>query len=152
MEQKLDPNSQKKVFINDSLDCKNRGYKGLKGEVLKERYKFVKQLTKGAYGQIYMIEDLKNNRKMAMKVQEDQDMTSNEIGAMRKISDVFDANKASQMSAQEINYDATPRVSDYGLFKLVNFGEIDAKKDSKTVAFYIMPLYEMNLQEYLDRF
>ena len=42
-----------------------------------------------------MIEDLKNNRKMAMKVQEDQDMTSNEIGAMRKISDVFDANKSS---------------------------------------------------------
>ena len=56
------------------------------------------------------------------------------------------------MSAQEINYDATPRVSDYGLFKLVNFGEIDAKKDSKTVAFYIMPLYEMNLQEYLRQF
>ena len=85
-----------------------------------------------------------------MKLQDDQEMTLNEIGAMKKISEVFDVNKSSELSVQEMNYDATPRVSNYGLLDLVNFEKNDSKP--KRVAFLTMPLYEMNLKEYLSLF
>ena len=45
-----------------------------------------------------MVKDLKKNRNMAMKLQDDQEMTLNEIGAMKKISEVFDVNKSSELS------------------------------------------------------
>lgn len=86
---------------------------------------------------------------MAMKLQEDQEMASSEIASLKKISGVFEVNKASDLSAREITYDATPRVSDYGLFDLANF-EARASKPT-TAAFYTMPLYEMTLQEYLSQ-
>lgn len=47
------------------------------------------------------------------------------------------------MSSREITYEATPRVYDYGLCELINFGAKD--KELTTVAFYTMPLYEMDL-------
>ena len=75
-------------------------------------------------------------------------MTSVEIAAMKKITGIFDINRESDLSQQEITYDATPRVTDYGLFELVNFERYDKKP--KTVAYYSMPLYEMNLKEYLS--
>ena len=67
-----------------------------------------------------MIEDMTKKTKMAMKLQDDQEMASIEVGTMKKISQVFDQNSKSELS-QEINYDATPRVSQYGLFALENF-------------------------------
>ena len=62
-----------------------------------------------------MVKDNIMNQDVAMKLQEDQDMASKEVGTMKKVSSVFDINKASEMSTQEMNYDATPRVFEYGL-------------------------------------
>ena len=67
-----------------------------------------------------MIEDLKENKKLAMKLQDDQDMATSEISTMKKVSRIFDANSKRELS-KEINYDATPRVSAFGLFVLENF-------------------------------
>lgn len=67
-----------------------------------------------------MIEDKMENKKLALKVQDDQEMATIEIATMKKITHVFDANSKSELS-QEINYDATPRVQSYGLLNLVNF-------------------------------
>ena len=50
----------------------------------------MKVLSKGAHGHIYMIEDETNNKKMALKLQDDQDMASTEVGTMKKLSQVFD--------------------------------------------------------------
>lgn len=69
---------------------------------------------------------------------------------MKKITSVFDINKGSQLSTREMNYDATPRVSNYGLCELINFKENDS--ESKKVGFYTMPLYEMDLKQYLSQF
>ena len=87
------------------------------------------------------------NKRLALKVQDDQEMATIEIGTMKKITHVFDANKKSELS-QEINYDATPRVQSYGLLNLTNF-ERGCKE--KHVAFFTMPHYEMNLKEYLSK-
>ena len=87
------------------------------------------------------------NKRLALKVQDDQEMATIEIGTMKKITHVFDANKKSQLS-QEINYDATPRVQSYGLLNLTNF---ERGCNQKQVAFFTMPHYEMNLKEYLTK-
>ena len=50
-----------------------------------------------------------------------------------------------------MNYDATPRVSEFGQLKLVNFEE-NKKSKQKLDVYYIMPLYEMDLEEYLKKF
>ena len=77
-------------------------------------------------------------------------MASKEIAALKKVTAVFDANKASELSAREMNYDATPRVSRYGLCELANF---DTSSEKPTMAaFFTMPLYEMNLLEYLCQY
>ena len=47
-----------------------------------------------------------------------------------------------------MDYDATPRVLDYGLFNLLNF----ENKQDINVTYFIMPLYEMDLEEYLSKF
>ena len=39
-----------------------------------------------------MIEDLKEHKMLAMKLQEDQDMASIEISTMKKVTRIFDAN------------------------------------------------------------
>lgn len=145
----MDPDDGKKVLIT-SLDCSNKGYDGLEGATLYFRYKIVKRLNKGVFGQIYMIEDLKENKNMSMKLQEDTDMASIEIATMKKISIIFDTNKAI-LSRQDVNYDATPRVSEFGQLKLVNFEE-NKKSKEKLDVYYIMPLYEMDLEEYLKKF
>ena len=50
------------------IDCQMKGYDGLLGAVINERYKVDKALSKGAHGQIYVIEALKKNKKMALKI------------------------------------------------------------------------------------
>ena len=84
---------------------------------------------------------------MACKLQDDQDMATTEISTMKKISQVFNANSKSELS-KEINYDATPRVISYGLLTLENF---ENESEVKYVAYCIMPHYEMNLKEYLNK-
>lgn len=102
------------------LDCQLRGFNGLQNSVLNDRYKLEKPLNRGAHGQIFMMTDLNNKRKMVMKLQENQDIASTEVGTMKKITQVFDQNQKSGLS-KLINYDATPRLSDYGLVELENF-------------------------------
>ena len=93
---------QKKKTKNDremvSLDCKCRGYSGLMKSVLHDRYKFIEELSRGTFGRVYKIEDTKNKRFLAIKLQDDQEMTSHEIATMNKIAMVFDANSASELS------------------------------------------------------
>ena len=66
-------------------------------------------------------------------------MASREIDTMRKMT---------KIGSKNLNYDATPRIFDYGLCNLANFDQ----SSQKLVAFYIMPLYEMDLLNYLSRF
>ena len=48
-----------------------------------------------------------------------------------------------------MNYDATPQILTYGMFNLANF---DKESEAlKLMTFFIMPLYEMNLKQYLSR-
>lgn len=67
-----------------------------------------------------MIEDHLENKRLALKLQDDQNMASTEIGTMKKISQVFEANSKSA-NKEEISYNATPIVSNYGLFNIANF-------------------------------
>ena len=53
------------------IDCKFRGYAGLEGGIFKDRFKIIKALSKGANGNIYMIEDAEANgpdRNKALKL------------------------------------------------------------------------------------
>ena len=68
------------------IDCRQKGYNGLLGAVFKDRYEIVKALSKGAHGHIFEIEDLRENKKLAMKLQDDQDMATTEIATMKKIT------------------------------------------------------------------
>lgn len=86
-----------------------KGYNGLQGALVSDRYKIGKALSKGANGHIYMVEDLIEKKKLVMKLQEEQEMATIEIGTMNKISQVIDANSKSNLS-REIAYEATPRV------------------------------------------
>lgn len=52
----MEANNQKQA---DVIDCQQNGYKGLKGAVIKERYKIIKPLSEGACGYIYYTEDSK---------------------------------------------------------------------------------------------
>ena len=54
-----------------------------------------------------MIEDMKDKQQLAIKLQEGLDMTTKEITSMKKITQVYLANKNSGLSP-EINYDGTP--------------------------------------------
>ena len=47
----------------------------------------------------------------------------------------------------DIDYEATPRVEDYGLMDLVNFK--DKEYAPTVVAYFTMPVYEMDLRDYL---
>lgn len=58
------------------------------------------------------------------------------------------ANKSSDLG-QEMNYDATPQILSYGILNLANFNETSESLRLNT--FYIMPLYEMNLKQYLSK-
>lgn len=51
-----------------SLDCNNKGYSGLKQLVLNDRYKFVKELSRGSFGRVFKIEDVKEKRFLAIKI------------------------------------------------------------------------------------
>ena len=64
-----------------------------------------------------------------------------DIATMKKISQVFDHNKDRE-ELDEIRYEATPRIYSYGAFNLTNFIK---EKDEKSVSYFIMPLYDMNL-------
>ena len=44
-----------------------------------------------------MIEDLKEQKMLAMKLQEDTDMASIEISTMKRITGIFDANSKSKL-------------------------------------------------------
>lgn len=73
-------------------------------------------------------------------------MTTKEISTMKKITQVYLANKGGD---PEMNYDATPQILCYGMLNLANF---DEKSESLRLnTFYIMPLYEMNLKQYLSK-
>ena len=52
------------------------------------------------------------------------------------------------MLSKEMNYDATPRLSTYGLMELDNFNSLG---ENKIMAFFCMPHYEMNLSEYMKK-
>lgn len=41
----------------DVINCQKNGYKGLKGAIIKDRYKIVKSLSEGSHGYIYVTED-----------------------------------------------------------------------------------------------
>ena len=72
-------------------------------------------------------------------------MASKEVGSMIKITQVIDDNKKSKLG-QEMNYDVTPRISDFGQLDLADFNKLG---DQKVVSYYSMPHYQMNLQKYL---
>ena len=67
---------------------------------------------------------------------------------MKKLSHVYDGNKDREALSAEMCYESTPRISDYGSFFLNNF---DEENEEKVVTYFIMPLYEMNLHEYLKK-
>lgn len=73
-------------------------------------------------------------------------IAKNEIGAMIKISMLFDSN-----SNFESESETTPRIIDHGLFRLSNFDHRKTQK-KKEMVFYIMPIYEMELGDYLKNF
>ena len=98
-------------------------------------------MTEGAHGQIYRILDTENQMQLALKLQEDSRMATDEVVTLNKITDTFAKNKTRQMNG-EISYEATPRVINYGLFTLRNF--VKHEKDMK-VSYFTMPLYDMNL-------
>ena len=64
------------------IDCQGRGLNGLLKVILNDRYEIVKALSKGCHGQIYLMNDLRNKRQMVMKLQEDQNLATVEIGTM----------------------------------------------------------------------
>ena len=68
---------------------------------------------------------------------------------MRKISLVIEGNQSIK-SNQILDYHATPRIIDYGLLNLANFEPLST--NHMLVAFFIMPLYELNLRDYLSKF
>ena len=72
-------------------------------------------------------------------------MAANEIATMRKITQVIDANKA-RSPKEKFSYEATPRLTEFGLINLLNFSK---QIEEKINVYFIMPLYDMNLQEYL---
>ena len=57
-----------------------------------------------------MIEDMKDKQQRAIKLQEGLDMTTKEITTMKKITQVYLANRGNDLSSQEMNYDATPAI------------------------------------------
>lgn len=70
---------------------------------------------------------------------------------MRKVNSVFSRNIKRMIDIEaenEITYQAVPQIIDHGIFVLQNYGE---KKETKTFGFYIMPIYEMNLKQYLSK-
>lgn len=67
---------------------------------------------------------------------------------MKKLTQVYDCNKGREDLVQEMTYEGTPRISSYGIFKLTNFSE---ENEEKVVAYFTMPLYEMNLSKYISK-
>ena len=66
-------------------------------------------------------------------------MAEKEICTMIKLFNFFEVNQAKNQET----YEPIPRVANYGVVKLLNFGAIDQVVHNLT--YYIMPLYEMNL-------
>ena len=88
--------------------------------------------------------------KIVLKVQEDNNMIAKEIQTMKKVNGVFNTNIKKMIDCQaenEITYEAVPQIIDYGMLELHNFGQ---KNETKQLGFYLMPLYEMNLKQYLS--
>lgn len=84
-----------------------------------------------------MIYDGETSEYFAIKLQEDTRMSGTELASMIKITQVIDDNKKTKLG-QEMNYDATPRVHDYGQLCLADFEKLG---DQKLVSYYIMPHY-----------
>ena len=85
---------------------------------------------------------------MALKLQDDEEIASNEVSTLKKFSLVFDQNFKNEVS-HNISYDCVPRVHSYGLFDIIN---LEQEGDISTHAFYVMPLYEMNVKQFLSKF
>ena len=103
-------------------------------------------MSEGSHGQIFVILDRENQVQLALKLQEDSRMATDEVVTLNKITDTFVKNKIRELKG-EISYEATPRVINYGLFTLRNF--VKHEKEIK-VSYFTMPLYDMNLEEYLS--
>ena len=65
-----------------------------------------------------------------------------EIMTMNKIYDVY---KANETKFKDISYKPFPEIFDYGTFCF----KLDGG-ESRIGTFYIIPLYEMSLRQYLD--
>ena len=139
--------------VIQAIDCKGQGLSALNGSVIHERYRIIKAINQGSFGHIYEVEDLEKGEKSCSnqsEVQEDNNMIAKEIQTMKKVNGVFNTNVKKMIDCQadnEITYQAVPQIIDYGMLELHNFGQ---KNETKQLGFYLMPLYEMNLKQYLS--
>ena len=136
--------------IIQTIDCKGKEFGALNGSVIHDRYRIVKAINQGSFGYIYQAEDLQKGEKIVLKVQEDNNMIAKEIQTMKKVNGVFNTNIKKMIDCHaenEITYQAVPQIIDYGLLELHNFGQ---KNETRQLGFYLMPLYEMNLKQYLS--
>ena len=55
----------------ETIDCKGKGFNGLYGAVIHDRFKIIKAINQGSFGYIYQVLDLKKNADIVLKVQEE---------------------------------------------------------------------------------
>ena len=120
------------------VNCQPRGFDSLTGVILQDRYKVVKKLSQGSFGHTYMIEDIKSQKILAVKLQDNFKMATREIATLKNLQQVFEANR----DDDEFCYSPFPKLFDWGILNLTNFGN-DAP--DKSISYFTMPLYEMEL-------
>lgn len=63
------------------IDCRNKGYSGLSGKTLKEKYTLGKCIDSGTFGQIFAVEG-----GLVAKVSIDTEILANEIKIIKKLA------------------------------------------------------------------
>ena len=92
-------------------------------------------MNEGCFACIYKIEDINDRKSYAMKIEKDTENLARETRVVLKI----------EKSKSENKKDCISSVIDYGFLALKNFSG-ENTEDIKSFGFYIMPLYDMNLQ------
>ena len=127
------------------IDTKGRGLKALKGQTLSERFYVGKNIDKGSYGKIFACDDLQTGEKLVVKFSEDYKILAKEIQNLKKFQKVMH-NKFNYSKQKHICH-----LIDYGMLVLDNFSIDKTNKSTNKVAgYYIMPKYDMNLEDYLN--
>ena len=75
--------------LNEKIDCRGIGYKCLRKKVLQNRYKITDYISSGSNGKVFLMTDEVAGGQYALKLQENQELMSDEIYTINKINHVI---------------------------------------------------------------